>query len=289
MKKKILRALRLDKISGVDRPAQEPATVAAIIKSENPEAQEADMNEEIEKSEDEILDEFAAPEGEVEKAEEAAPEEAPAEEPAAEEAPAEEPAEEPAAEEAPAEEPAAEEAPAEEPAAEEAPAEEPAAEVEKSADAVALVYKSLAGEEFTTNDDPRLIEAVKRADALESEKIEIEKAAYVARLRKSAEENLNNCPGDEAMKLELLKSIDGMDEAFRAGAMELLKAANGALEGAFVERGTAEAGSTEPVSFTEAYDNLAKSFAEDNNLSLSEARVKVMYTKAFEDLYNQGR
>ena len=277
MKKKILRALRLDKISGVDRPAQEPATVAAIIKSENPEAQEADMNEEIEKSEDEILDEFAAPEGEVEKAEEAAPEEAPAEEPAAEEAPAEEAP----AEEAPAEEPAAEEAPAEEAAPEE--------ELEKAAGEVALVYKSLAGEEFTTNDDPRLIEAVKRADALESEKIEIEKAAYVARLRKSAEENLNNCPGDEAMKLELLKSIDGMDEAFRAGAMELLKAANGALEGAFVERGTAEAGSTEPVSFTEAYDNLAKSFAEENNLSLSEARVKVMYTKAFEDLYHQGR
>ena len=260
MKKKILRALRLDKISGVDRPAQEPATVAAIIKSENPEAQEADMNEEIEKSEDEILDEFAAPEGEVEKAEEAAPEEAPAEEPAAEEAPAEE-----------------------------APAEEPAAEVEKSADAVALVYKSLAGEEFTTNDDPRLIEAVKRADALESEKIEIEKAAYVARLRKSAEENLNNCPGAEEMKLELLKSIDGMDEAFRAGAMELLKAANGALEGAFVERGTSESEVGEPVPFADAYENLAKSFAEDNNISLSEARVKVMYTKAFEDLYHQGR
>ena len=277
MKKKILRALRLDKISGVDRPAQEPATVAAIIKSENPEAQEADMNEEIEKSEDEILDEFAAPEGEVEKAEEAAPEEAPAEEPAAEEAPAEE---------APAEEPAAEEAPAEEAAPEEAPAE---AELEKAAGEVALVYKSLAGEEFTTNDDPRLIEAVKRADALESEKIEIEKAAYVARLRKSAEENLNNCPGAEEMKLELLKSIDGMDEAFRAGAMELLKAANGALEGAFVERGTSESEVGEPVPFADAYENLAKSFAEDNNISLSEARVKVMYTPAFEDLYNQGR
>jgi hypothetical protein len=277
MKKKILRALRLDKISGVDRPAQEPATVAAIIKSENPEAQEADMNEEIEKSEDEILDEFAAPEGEVEKAEEAAPEEAPAEEPAAEEAPAEEAP----AEEAPAEEPAAEEAPAEEAAPEE--------ELEKAAGEVALVYKSLAGEEFTTNDDPRLIEAVKRADALESEKIEIEKAAYVARLRKSAEENLNNCPGAEEMKLELLKSIDGMDEAFRTGAMELLKAANGALEGAFVERGTSESDAGEPVPFADAYENLAKSFAEDNNISLSEARVKVMYTPAFEDLYNQGR
>jgi hypothetical protein len=284
MKKKILRALRLDKISGVDRPAQEPALAQAIVKSENPAAEEATMNEEIEKAEEAIEEVVETP------VEEVAKDEAPAEEPAAEEAPAEEPA----AEEAPAEEAPAEEAPAEEPAAEEAaaeeaPAEEAPAEVEKSEGQVALVYKSLAGDEFTTNDDPRLIEAVKRADALESEKIEIEKAAYVARLRKSAEENLNNCPGGEAMKLELLKAVDGMGDEYREGVMELLKAANGALEGAFVERGTSEASPSEPQSFTEAYENLAKSFSEENNCSLTEARVKVMYTQAFEDLYNQGR
>jgi hypothetical protein len=274
MKKKILRALRLDKISGVDRPAQEPALAQAIVKSENPAAEEATMNEEIEKAEEAIEEVVETP------VEEVAKDEAPAEEPAAEEAPAEE---------APAEEAPAEEAPAEEAAAEEAPAEEAPAEVEKSEGQVALVYKSLAGDEFTTNDDPRLIEAVKRADALESEKIEIEKAAYVARLRKSAEENLNNCPGGEAMKLELLKAVDGMGDEYREGVMELLKAANGALEGAFVERGTSEASPSEPQSFTEAYENLAKSFSEENNCSLTEARVKVMYTQAFEDLYNQGR
>ena len=272
MKKKILRALRLDKISGVDRPAQEPATVAVIIKSDNPEAEEAEMNEEIEKSEDEILDEFAAPEGEVEKTEEA-----PVEEPAAEEAPVEEPA----AEEAPVEEPAAEEAPVEEPAAEEAPVEKAEA---------SIIYKSLDGTEYGSDDDPRLIEAVKRADALETEKVEIAKAAEEVALAKRAEETLGNCPGSEDVKKGLLRAVESLGDDVRAGALEILKAANENLAGAFEERGTADGGPAEELSFGEAYEKLAKSFAETNNISVDEARLKVTYTSEFAELYNnQGR
>lgn len=273
MKKKILRALRLDKISGVDRPAQEPATVAVIIKSDNPEAEEAEMNEEIEKSEDEILDEFAAPEGEVEKTEEPAAEEAPVEEPAAEEAPVEEPA----AEEAPAEE---------EPAAEEAPVEE--APVEKAE--ASVIYKSLDGTEYGSDDDPRLIEAVKRADALETEKVEIAKAAEEVALAKRAEETLGNCPGSEDVKKGLLRAVESLGDDVRDGALEILKAANENLAGAFEERGTADGGPAEELSFGEAYEKLAKSFAETNNISVDEARLKVTYTSEFAELYNnQGR
>ena len=277
MKKKILRALRLDKISGVDRPAQEPATVAVIIKSDNPEAEEAEMNEEVEKNDEveEILSEFVEPEAEVEKNDEV--EEAPAEEPVAEEAPEEEPAAEEAPEEAPAEE---------EPAAEEAPVEE--APVEKAE--ASVIYKSLDGTEYGSDDDPRLIEAVKRADALETEKVEIAKAAEEVALAKRAEETLGNCPGSEDVKKGLLRAGESLGDDVRDGALEILKAANENLAGAFEERGTADGGPAEELSFGEAYENLAKSFAETNNISVDEARLKVTYTNEFAELYNnQGR
>ena len=278
MKKKILRALRLDKISGVDRPAQEPATVAAIIKSDNPEAEEAEMNEEVEKNDEveEILSEFVEPEAEVEKNDEV--EEAPAEEPVAEEAPEEEPA----AEEAPVEEAPAEE----EPAVEEAPVEE--APVEKAE--ASVIYKSLDGTEYGSDDDPRLIEAVKRADALETEKVEIAKAAEEVALAKRAEETLGNCPGSEDVKKGLLRAVESLGDDVRDGALEILKAANENLAGAFEERGTADGGPAEELSFGEAYEKLAKSFAETNNISVDEARLKVTYTNEFAELYNnQGR
>lgn len=277
MKKKILRALRLDKISGVDRPAQEPATVAVIIKSDNPEAEEAEMNEEVEKNDEveEILSEFVEPEAEVEKNDEV--EEAPAEEPVAEEAPEEEPAAEEAPEEAPAEE---------EPAVEEAPVEE--APVEKAE--ASVIYKSLDGTEYGSDDDPRLIEAVKRADALETEKVEIAKAAEEVALAKRAEETLGNCPGSEDVKKGLLRAVESLGDDVRDGALEILKAANENLAGAFEERGTADGGPAEELSFGEAYENLAKSFAETNNISVDEARLKVTYTNEFAELYNnQGR
>ena len=277
MRKKILRALRLDKISGVDRPAQEPATVAVIIKSDNPEAEEAEMNEEVEKNDEveEILSEFVEPEAEVEKNDEV--EEAPAEEPAAEEAPEEEPAAEEAPEEAPAEE---------EPAVEEAPVEE--APVEKAE--ASVIYKSLDGTEYGSDDDPRLIEAVKRADALETEKVEIAKAAEEVALAKRAEETLGNCPGSEDVKKGLLRAVESLGDDVRDGALEILKAANENLAGAFEERGTADGGPAEELSFGEAYENLAKSFAETNNISVDEARLKVTYTNEFAELYNnQGR
>jgi len=277
MKKKILRALRLDKISGVDRPAQEPATVAVIIKSDNPEAEEAEMNEEVEKNDEvaEIRSEFVEPEAEVEQNDEA--EEAPAEEPVAEEAPEEEPAAEEAPEEAPAEE---------EPAVEEAPVEE--APVEKAE--ASVIYKSLDGTEYGSDDDPRLIEAVKRADALETEKVEIAKAAEEVALAKRAEETLGNCPGSEDVKKGLLRAVESLGDDVRDGALEILKAANENLAGAFEERGTADGGPAEELSFGEAYENLAKSFAETNNISVDEARLKVTYTNEFAELYNnQGR
>lgn len=277
MKKKILRALRLDKISGVDRPAQEPATVAVIIKSDNPEAEEAEMNEEVEKNDEveEILSEFVEPEAEVEKNDEV--EEAPAEEPVAEEAPEEEPAAEEAPEEAPAEE---------EPAVEEALVEE--APVEKAE--ASVIYKSLDGTEYGSDDDPRLIEAVKRADALETEKVEIAKAAEEVALAKRAEETLGNCPGSEDVKKGLLRAVESLGDDVRDGALEILKAANENLAGAFEERGTADGGPAEELSFGEAYENLAKSFAETNNISVDEARLKVTYTNEFAELYNnQGR
>jgi len=277
MKKKILRALRLDKISGVDRPAQEPATVAVIITSDNPEAEEAEMNEEVEKNDEveEILSEFVEPEAEVEKNDEV--EEAPAEEPVAEEAPEEEPAAEEAPEEAPAEE---------EPAVEEAPVEE--APVEKAE--ASVIYKSLDGTEYGSDDDPRLIEAVKRADALETEKVEIAKAAEEVALAKRAEETLGNCPGSEDVKKGLLRAVESLGDDVRDGALEILKAANENLAGAFEERGTADGGPAEELSFGEAYENLAKSFAETNNISVDEARLKVTYTNEFAELYNnQGR
>ena len=287
MRKKILRALRLDKISGVDRPAQEPATVAVIIKSDNPEAEEAEMNEEVEKNDEveEILSEFVEPEAEVEKNDEV--EEAPAEEPAAEEAPEEEPAAEEAPEEEPAAEEAPEEAPAEEePAVEEAPVEE--APVEKAE--ASVIYKSLDGTEYGSDDDPRLIEAVKRADALETEKVEIAKAAEEVALAKRAEETLGNCPGSEDVKKGLLRAVESLGDDVRDGALEILKAANENLAGAFEERGTADGGPAEELSFGEAYENLAKSFAETNNISVDEARLKVTYTNEFAELYNnQGR
>ena len=152
------------------------------------------------------------------------------------------------------------------------------------------MYKSLDGSEYLSSDDPRLVEAVKRADALESEKIELAKAAEEVALAKRAEETLGNCPGSEDVKKGLLRAVESLGDDVRDGALEILKAANEHLAGAFEERGTADGGPAEEPSFSEAYENLAKSFAETNNISVEEARLKVTYTPEFAELYtNQGR
>lgn len=92
-----------------------------------------------------------------------------------------------------------------------------------------VVFTSKAGHVFRKSDDHRLVDAIKAADAA-AEKLE--KAATEAQavtLEKRAVELLKSVPGSAGAKGALLRAIEGItDEAVRKEALDILTKANAA-------------------------------------------------------------
>lgn len=168
-------------------------------------------------------------------------------------------------------------------------AEQRGQDLQKSADGNAVIYTSADGLEFRKSDDPRLIEMAKRADADRKLAREAQQAVVDQTFGKRAETELSHLPGEQPVKVALLKALETIsDEATRKGALELLKANNTAMQAAFAKAGTTAA----PAAGATANDQLevlAKKYSIDNKVDILKARVAVLDTPEGAALYEQSQ
>jgi len=149
------------------------------------------------------------------------------------------------------------------------------AELAKASDADPVVYTDADGNAFRKSDDARLISQAKRAD----EALKLAKSEKAKRetqdLAKRAETELSNLPDADGGKVALLKAVDGItDEKARAAVTALLKAGNDGLAKAFDQAGTAA-----KIGDAEArYEALSKKYAEENKVTIEQARADVLRT-----------
>lgn len=163
---------------------------------------------------------------------------------------------------------------------------EAAAAIAKAADLKTVVYTDANGVAYTKADDTRLVELAKNNDLLMAG-IRAEQAKVAeAELAKRASE-LAHLPGTDAVKLALLKSIDGIaDEAVRTEALAVLKAKDAALAPAFEMVGTVAKADT--ATAADALDRLAADYAKANSVSKARAMAAVLDTAAGRELYNKS-
>ena len=93
--------------------------------------------------------------------------------------------------------------------------------------------------------------------------------------------------GTDAAKIALLKSADSIvDEEIRKEVATMIKAANSKGATALEEHGHQDSGVLKEAG--DKLDAMVKTYATENEVSVSNAYVKVLDTKAGQDLYNEA-
>ncbi len=142
-----------------------------------------------------------------------------------------------------------------------------------------VIYKSTDGDEYTADDDPRLVAQAKRGDDLTKQ---LADAEYIKR----AGVELSHMPGDVDTHVALLKSIDGIkDDGQRTKALGALKAQDAVMANAFKTNGVGSG--AEPVSSSaeDELDKMAKQYATDNKVTYAAAYDKVVQSDEGRPLY----
>jgi len=169
-------------------------------------------------------------------------------------------------------------------------------EIDAAADATAEVYKSLDGEVFTKSDDPRIVAMAKRADADRKALQEERAARREDDLRKRAETDLANLPGDLDTHVAMLKAAEAIeDKDTREKAVAALKAQSIALGKATQTLGYQGSGASTVVSKSsgvqsaeQELDTLAKAYAKENNVPEAQAYDTVIQSGRGAELYAQS-
>lgn len=157
----------------------------------------------------------------------------------------------------------------------------------KAAAEGAVIYKSLAGIEFTAKSDPTMVAMAKQLDAQAGELAKARADVADAAIAKQAAE-LSSLPGDEAARIALVKAVSAIPDATaRAAAFAVLKAQNTSLAKAAVEIGANPADSVEKRGANEQLDNLAKAYAKEHKVSEAVAFDEVLRTSEGQELYAQ--
>lgn len=158
------------------------------------------------------------------------------------------------------------------------------AAIAKAADLATVVYTDANGVEYTKADDARLVTLAKNNDKLMEGIRQKEAEAKDAELAKRAAE-LEHIPGDEAVRVALLKSIEAIaDEEVRNRAFEALKAKSDAAAPAFKPVGVAG----NPVNKSDSIatlDALAKAYAAEKGVTYAKAYDAVLKTAEGAKLY----
>ena len=149
-----------------------------------------------------------------------------------------------------------------------ATSEERAEVVNKRAESNPVVYTAKNGDVFRKSDDPRLVQMAKDRDVERADFLKMMQERENDRMKKRAETELANLPGDVDTRAAILKAVETSieDETVRAAAIDALKAHNARLGASFREVGASGAGHRQDGS-AKAYDELdalAKKMAADN-------------------------
>lgn len=147
-----------------------------------------------------------------------------------------------------------------------------------------VVYKADDGKVFRKSDDERLVSMAKQADEDRRARKKAEEKVEDQRLRKIAETDLKHLPGDVETRMDLIKSVEGIeDKDRREKAMQSLKAQNEALSKAFETEGHEGA----PAEDTPEgqLDKMAEDYAKEHEVSISKAYDAVTQTKKGAALY----
>lgn len=164
---------------------------------------------------------------------------------------------------------------------------ERAAEILKAADSDPVVYKAADGTEFKKSDDPRLVAMAKRNDD-QAKDLAVEKAAREdATFAKRAGTELAHLKGTEKAKISLLKSVDRItDETERKEVAEILKAADAVMKGTFKKLGSG--GDNAETDANTQIETLAKKYQEANpSVTYATAYSEVLKTEEGKRLYNE--
>lgn len=147
-----------------------------------------------------------------------------------------------------------------------------------------VVYKAADGTEYRKSDDPKVINLAKQADENEKARKRAEAELQDQRLRKRAEEDLGNLPGDLEVRAAVVKAVEGIeDDAVREKAEDALKAANTAMGKAFETRG--HGGQPAEDSAEGQLEKMAKDYAREHKVSYEKAYDEVCKTREGEALY----
>lgn len=144
------------------------------------------------------------------------------------------------------------------------------------ADEDPVVYTTASGVPIRKSAGDAVVELAKQADEDRKARIRSDAQLENERLAKRADDELGHYPGESAVKVAVLRAIDGIeDENLRKSARELVAAGENALATAFEKRGTTDAPTGSPeaelesltkrymadnpdVSYIDAYDIVAK-------------------------------
>ena len=161
-------------------------------------------------------------------------------------------------------------------------------EVAKSQDEDAVVYTADDGTAYRKSDDGRLISMAKQGDEDRRIAKEEREKRLDLELAKRASDDLSHLPGDDKVKVALIKAIDGgiKDDETRTAAYELLKAADAGTEKNFKRIGTGQSPEGDGAA-SEQLNTLAKKHAEENKVSFAKAYDHVLTTDEGERLYQQ--
>lgn len=151
-----------------------------------------------------------------------------------------------------------------------------------------IVYTAANGDVYRKNDDPRLVKMAREKDEdAKVAKADRERAAN-AEFAKRAKEELDHLPGEEIVKVAVLRAIETIpDEETRKAATEMLHASNKDMAAAMERLGTS-VGKNGEDSPTAKLDALAKKYQEANaGTSYAKAYDAVLKTDEGQALYQQ--
>jgi len=147
-----------------------------------------------------------------------------------------------------------------------------------------VVFKAADGTEFRKSDDPRLVKMAKEREA-DRKELMLEKAARQnAELAKRVADDFGHLPGEPAVKVALLKAVEGIsDPDARKAALETLKASDAGIGEAMVRSGTSTPAVTNDAEAE--LEKLATEKAAKDSIPFVKAYDQVLNTAKGQELY----
>jgi hypothetical protein len=145
-------------------------------------------------------------------------------------------------------------------------------------------YTATDGTEYRKSAGVSMLSMAKRLDEQSQALTAQTELNKVANLRKRAETEMGNLPGDQAAKVALLQAVDSIADAeVLASVKTILASCNSGISKAFREIGTSE--SVINKGAEDRLDALVKTHATEKSISIEQAYGEVLDTAAGRNLY----